>query len=178
MAGKPQNRLELRRQHEAAEDLDPIEDEADVAEDVEDEEEGERKPKKKKAGQGQGEGKPKSTKAAKPAARTRIVWNVVNDAFKTVATFAYTEKAEAEAKAEELNAKGKGTFFVQKAKEPMPDDAPGLGATIVRTPPAPAAAVVVEDDNDTNDVSPPEDDSEDDDDDEDDDDSDDDSDDD
>lgn len=174
MAGKPRNRLELRRQHEAAEDLDPIEAEADVVDDVDDDEDGERKPRKKKApAKAKAKAKPKSTKAAKPAARTRIVWNVVSDAFKTVASFPYTEKAEAEAKAEELNAKGKGTYFVQKVKEAMPDDAPGLGATIVRTPPAPATAAVIEDDD--NDVPPPDDDDSDDEDEDEDDDSDDDS---
>ena len=139
MAGKPQNRMELRRQYEAAEDLDPVEDDAGaVVDEVDDDEEVERKPKKKKAAP---KSKAKSTKAAKPAARMRIVWHVVNDAFKTVATFDYTQKAEAEVKAEELNAKGKGTFFVQKAKEPMPDDAPGLGATITRTTAPPPKAV-------------------------------------
>ncbi|WP_169979922.1 hypothetical protein [Tautonia rosea] len=139
MAGKPKNRLELRRQYEAAEDLDPVEDDAAaIVDDTDDDEEVERKPKKKKA---PAKSKAKTTKAVKPAARMRIVWNVVSDAFKTVATFDFAQKAEAEVKAEELNAKGKGTYFVQKAKEPMPDDAPGLGASITRTTAPPPKAV-------------------------------------
>ena len=31
-----------------------------------------------------------------------------------------------------MTAKGKGTHFLQKVKEPMPDDAPGLGAALPR----------------------------------------------
>ena len=63
---------------------------------------------------------------------------------------------EALARAAELTARGKGVHFVQKVKEPMPDDAPGLGAALPREqPPTPArktkkaaAPVVVEDDED------------------------------
>ena len=137
MAGKPQNRLELRRQYEAAEPLDPMEDESDdLADDAGDDDDSERKPKKK--AKAPAKPKAKSTKAPKPAARMRIVWAVVNDAFKTVGTFEYNQKAAAEARAAELTAKGKGTHFLQKVKEPMPDEAAGLGAGIV---PAEQAAV-------------------------------------
>ena len=54
----------------------------------------------------------------------------------------------------ELTAKGRGTHFVQRTKEPMPEDAPGLGAFIPRneTPPPKAAAkqaaAAIEDDED------------------------------
>jgi hypothetical protein len=129
MAGKPLNRLELRRQNEAAEPLDPMEDESEeLVEDVEDEEGEVRRAKKKKAPAK----KAKAAKPAKPAARLRIVWVVTNDAFKPVGTFEYSQKEAAEARAAELTAKGKGTHFVQKVKEPMPDNAPGLGAAIPR----------------------------------------------
>ncbi len=160
MAGKPRNRLELRRQYDAAEPIDPMEDEADDLTDDTDDEEVERKPRKKKAPAK----KPKATKAPKAAARMRIIWTVVNDAFKTVATFEFGQKAEAEARAAELTAKGKGTHFVQRVKEPMPDDAPGLGATLVqateeekapakatKSKPSKAAAPVVEEDEDIED---------------------------
>jgi hypothetical protein len=127
-AGKPKNRLELRRQYEAAEPLDPMEDEADeLAEESDDEEQPERKPKKKV----KPASRAKTAKAAKPAARMRVVWTVVNDAFKPVGTFEYSQKEAALARAAELTAKGKGTHFVQKVKEPMPDDAPGLGAGVL-----------------------------------------------
>ena len=131
MAGKPLNRLELRRQNDAAEPLDPMEDESDeVVDDVDDDDEPERKPKKK--AKAPAKPKAKAVKAAKPAARMRIVWTVMNDAFKPVGTFEYAQKEAAEARAAELTAKGKGTHFVQKTKEPMPDNAPGLGAAIPR----------------------------------------------
>lgn len=138
MAGKPLNRLELRRQNDAAEPLDPMEDESEeLVDDVDDDDGAERKPKKKpKAAT---KTKAKSSKPAKPAARMRIVWVVTNDAFKPVGTFEYSQKEAAEARAAELTAKGKGTHFVQKVKEPMPDNAPGLGAAIPR--PAPTAPV-------------------------------------
>lgn len=150
MAGKPLNRLELRRQREAAEPLDPMEDETEeVVEEVADEEVAERRPKKK----AKAPAKPKaksSRSSSKPAARMRIVWVVLNDAFKPVGTFEYNQKEAAEARAAELTAKGKGTHFVQRTKEAMPEDAPGIGAAIPRTVAAPAkterkaAAPVVE----------------------------------
>ncbi len=131
MAGKPLNRLDLRRQREAAEPLDPMEDELDeTVEEVDDEEVAERKPKKK--AKAAPKSKAKSSRSAKPAARMRIVWVVLNDAFKPVATFDFTQKEAAEAKAAEMTAKGKGTHFVQRTKEPMPEDAPGIGAAIPR----------------------------------------------
>jgi hypothetical protein len=149
MAGKPLNRLDLRRQREAAEPLDPMEDETDeVVEELDDDEVAEKKPKKKpKAAP---KSKAKSSRSAKPAARMRIVWVVLNDAFKPVGTFDYSQKEAAEARAAELTAKGKGTHFVQRTKEAMPEDAPGIGASLPRvvTPPTKAsrskAAAVVE----------------------------------
>jgi hypothetical protein len=143
MAGKPLNRMELRRQSEAAEPLDPMEDETeDSAEETDDEEVQERKPKKK--AKAAPKSKAKSSRAAKPAARMRIVWSVLNDAFKTVATFDYAQKEAAEAKAAELTARGKGVHFVQRTKEAMPEDAPGIGAVIPRAELTPAAKVVAQ----------------------------------
>ncbi len=140
MAGKPLNRLELRRQNDAAEPLDPMEDESeDLAEDGDDDE-SERKVKKK--AKAPAKSKAKAAKPVKPAARMRIVWVVMNDAFKAVGTpFEYSQKEAADARAAELTAKGKGTHFVQKSKEPMPENAPGLGANIPRPEVAPAAVV-------------------------------------
>ena len=57
MAGKPLNRLELRRQNDAAEPLDPMEVEADELDDAADDEDGqERRPKKKKPAAKKAEG--------------------------------------------------------------------------------------------------------------------------
>lgn len=139
MAGRPQNRLELRRQYEAAEPVDPMEDEAeDIVDDSSDDDEAERKPKKK--AKAPSKAKAKAPKAPKPTARMRIVWTVVNDAFKTVGTFDFTQREAAEARAAELTAKGKGNHFIQKVKEPMPDNAPGLGAALPRPEPEIAAS--------------------------------------
>jgi hypothetical protein len=159
MARKPLNRLDLRRQREAAEPLDPMEDEAEeAAEEAEDEEVAEKKPKKK--AKAPPKSRAKSARSSKPAARMRIVWVVLNDAFKPVGTFDYAQKEAAEARAAELTAKGKGTHFVQRTKEAMPEDAPGLGAAIPRvaTPapksrskaaaPVAAVAAAVEDEED------------------------------
>ena len=136
MAGKPQNRRELRRQYDAAEPADPMEEDAVEVADGDDDEE-ERKPKKRKA---PAKPKVKAVKAPKPSARMRIVWTVLNDAFKAVGSFEFNQKEAAEARAAELTAKGKGNHFVQKTKEPMPDNAPGLGASIPR--PIPVAESV------------------------------------
>ncbi len=139
MAGRPQNRLELRRQYEAAEPVDPMEDEAeDISDDSGDDDESERKPKKK--AKAPAKAKAKVPKAPKPSARMRIVWTVINDAFKPVGTFEFNQREAAEARAAELTAKGKGNHFIQKTKEPMPDNAPGIGAALPR--PEPVAAIV------------------------------------
>ena len=142
MAGKPQNRRELRRQYDAAEPIDPMEEDAVEVVDADDDEE-EKKPKKRKA---PAKPKAKAPKAVKPSARMRIVWTVMNDAFKPVGTFEFNQKDAAEARAAELTAKGKGNHFVQKTKEPMPDNAPGLGASIPRpvVAPEPVAAKVAD----------------------------------
>ena len=142
MAGKPLNRLELRRQSDAAEPLDPMEDESEEVVDDGDDDEGEKKPKKK--AKAPAKAKVKAVKAVKPAARMRIVWVVMNDAFKQIATFEYAMKEAADTKAAEMTAKGKGTHFVMKSKEPMPDNAPGLGAAIPRSEVVPAVIALKE----------------------------------
>jgi len=141
----------LRRQSDAAEPLDPMEDESEELTDDVDDDESERKVKKKP--KAPAKSKAKTPKAVKPAARMRIVWTVMNDAFKPIATFEYAQKEAAEAKAAEMSARGKGTHFVMKTKEPMPENAPGFGAAIPRSEAAPAASVVkqaaaVDDDED------------------------------
>jgi hypothetical protein len=61
------------------------------------------------------ERRPKPT----PAARMRVVWAVCDIGGRTVATFDYPAKAEAEALAAQLKAKGKGEHFLRSVKEPM-----------------------------------------------------------
>jgi hypothetical protein len=126
MARKVQNRRELRRQYEAAEQPDPMELDADPIEgDVDDDAE----PKPKSKARAKTTKTPK-VKAAKPAARKRVIWVVMNDSFKPIAQFEFNQKDEADKKVKELNEKGKGNHFIQKQKVEIPPDAPGLGASI------------------------------------------------
>lgn len=56
---------------------------------------------------------------AKAAAEVRLkaFWGVFNQSLKRVALYDYSQKKEAEKKAEELTAKGKSPHFVQPVKE-------------------------------------------------------------
>src|SRR6516225_9931237 len=58
---------------------------------------------------------------SKPAAgpRMRLVWAVCDMGGRTVATFEYGQKADAEAKIADLKACGKGPHFLRAVKEPM-----------------------------------------------------------
>jgi hypothetical protein len=60
----------------------------------------------------------------KPAAspRMRVVWAVCDVGGRTVATFEYPCKADAEALVARLKSQGKGTHFVRSVKEPMTPD--------------------------------------------------------
>jgi hypothetical protein len=60
----------------------------------------------------------------KPATgpRMRIVWAVCDVGGRTVKTFDYTAKAEAEACMADLKARGKGPHFVRSLKEPITPD--------------------------------------------------------
>jgi hypothetical protein len=105
MGRRPLNRLELRAEAEAAEALGintpPV-----------------RKPRSEPT-----ERRPKPA----PAARMRVVWAVCDLGGRTVATFEYPRKADAEAFAAALKTKGKGNHFVRSIKEPM-DVGPPRGA--------------------------------------------------
>ena len=54
-----------------------------------------------------------------PTVRMRVVWAVCDVGGRTVQTFDYADKAQAEARAAELKGKGKGPHFVRSIKEPM-----------------------------------------------------------
>jgi hypothetical protein len=58
---------------------------------------------------------------SKPTAvpRMRLVWAVCDMGGRSIATFEYAHKAEAEAHAAELKARGKGPHFVRSVKEPI-----------------------------------------------------------
>ncbi len=53
--------------------------------------------------------------------RLKVVWTVCDVGGRTVATFAYPDKAQAEALIAQLQARGKGSHFLRAAKEPMTD---------------------------------------------------------
>ncbi len=57
----------------------------------------------------------------KPVAgpKTRVVWAVCDMGGRTVATFDYPQKADAEAHIAALKARGKGPHFLRAVKEPM-----------------------------------------------------------
>lgn len=65
--------------------------------------------------------RPPAERRPKPAAevRMRVVWAVCDIGGRTVATFDYPKKADAEALAVALKAKGKGNHFVRSIKEAM-----------------------------------------------------------
>ncbi len=62
-----------------------------------------------------------SERRPKPAAtaRTRVVWAVCDMGGRTVATFDYPQKADAEALIAQLKARGKGMHFLRSIKEPI-----------------------------------------------------------
>ena len=97
MARRTLNRHELRAAVEAAEAL------------------GLNTPSEKKPRAEPTERRPKPA----PSARMRIVWAVCDIGGRTVKTFEYPLKAEAEALAAELKARGKGNHFVRSLKEAM-----------------------------------------------------------
>jgi len=54
-----------------------------------------------------------------PHVRMKVVWAVCDIGGRTVKTFDYPDKADAEAYAQALKAKGKGNHFVRSLKEQM-----------------------------------------------------------
>src|SRR3954470_12585200 len=97
MARRTLNRHELRAAAEAAEAL------------------GLNTPPERKPRSEPAERRPKPA----PSARMRVVWAVCDIGGRTIATFEYPRKAEAEALAAELQSKKKVMYFVRSVKEPM-----------------------------------------------------------
>lgn len=62
----------------------------------------------------------KSTKKKVDPQRLRLVWGVFDNSNQQVATFPYPERESADKKAAEMTEKGRGPYFVQPVKEPMP----------------------------------------------------------
>jgi hypothetical protein len=99
MARRTLNRRELRAAAEAAEAMG-----------IKDESPASRTP-----------ARPREERRPKPAptVRTRVVWAVCDVGGRTVATFDYPQKADAEALVASLKSRGKGTHFVRSIKEPI-----------------------------------------------------------
>lgn len=96
MARKVLNRKELRAEAEAAEQQ--------AAQEV--------TTTKKKAAA------PRKSRAKKAVeVRRKLFWGVFNQAMKRVALYDFTQKKEAELKADDLSKSGKSPHFVQKVKE-------------------------------------------------------------
>jgi hypothetical protein len=103
MARRTLNRRELRAEAEAAEAMGIS-----------------NQPESKKAPRGQREPSLRPKPAATP--RMRVVWAVCDVGGRTVATFDYPCKADAEALVAKLKSQGKGTHFVRSLKEPIQPD--------------------------------------------------------
>jgi len=115
MARKILNRKALREEVEAAEEaglVDEVEEQDEEQEEGESEDEG--KPKKKAKAPAK-----RKSKAKEPVqVRMKLCWGVYN-ANKRVALYEFNQRKHAEAKASELNAKGKAEHYVRKDKIPV-----------------------------------------------------------
>ena len=100
MARKVVNRKELRAEAEAAEAME--------AEGTEGKVKGKKAPAKRKS----------RAKTAEPT-RMKLFWGVFNQSMKRVALYDFTQRKQAEVKAQELSASGKSPHFVQKVKDPI-----------------------------------------------------------
>ncbi|NBO93591.1 MAG: hypothetical protein EBV06_14960 [Planctomycetia bacterium] len=125
--GRIRSRMELREQHDAAEARERAETldagTSAVSESAE-EVSTEGKPKKKKAAvkKAPSEAKPRKTKT-KAVERKRLVWVVYDNSHKEIARFPYTQRKEADEKAEQLKTDKKQTYFVQPVKEVIKESA-------------------------------------------------------
>ncbi len=101
--GRPRNLRDMRQEHEAAVARGLISDEP---------------------GTSRGSRNPSLTPKTRPAPaaapqRMKLVWQVCDIGGRTVASYGYTDKADAEAHAARLKTQGKGNHFVRSEKVPM-----------------------------------------------------------
>jgi hypothetical protein len=99
MGKRPRNRLELRAEVEAAEARGMMPAETRP-----------RSPRSPST-----ESRPKSSSST----RMKIVWAVCDIGGRTIVTFDFPQKADAEAAAKALKARGKGEHFVRQVKQEM-----------------------------------------------------------
>lgn len=119
MARKVINRKALREEFDAAEEAglvdenDELLEEEEGGEEAESEDDG--KPKKKVKAK-------RKSKAKEPVpVRMKLCWGVYN-ANKRVALYEFNQRKHADAKAAELNAKGKAEHYVRKDKIPVVEE--------------------------------------------------------
>ena len=117
MAKRTRNLRELREQAEAAEKLEKGGS-------------GEAAADKKKAKEPKKKAATKSKRSkAKVIVRKRLLWGVFSSSLKEEGRFPYAEREAAEARAADLGAKHKRTYFIQPIKEPLPEkDAAAVAA--------------------------------------------------
>src|SRR5262249_43613921 len=128
MAGRPLNRRDLRRQAEAAEQ---IEQQPQAADAPGPDEAPAKKPRKAPAALKPSARKPRAPKAEQ---RMRARWCIYDAAMKPVAFFAYNQRAEADAKLADLLARVKGVHFLRLFKDAMPEPADGAARCGARPP--------------------------------------------
>jgi hypothetical protein len=100
MGRRTLNRMELRAEAEAAEALGL-----------------DKEPESKRAPRAKSEPSRRPKPVASP--RMRVVWAVCDVGGRTIATFEYTSKADAEAMIARLKTQGKGMHFLRSVKEPI-----------------------------------------------------------
>ncbi len=126
MARKTPSRLELRKQAEAAEKNPAAAKKAT------------KKATKKKATRK----KATRTKRAKTIERKKLVWGVFSGSLKEEARFPYDKRDEAEAKLEQMLAKGKKLYFIQPIKEIITETVTDDEAPVVAEEPVVVEPVV------------------------------------
>jgi len=115
MAGRTLNRRDLRRQAEAVEQPPP-----QAADAPGPHEAPPKGPRKAPAARKPSARKPRAPKAEQ---RTRARWCIYDAAMKPVAFFAYNQRADAEAKLADLQARSKVVHFLRLFKDAIPQPA-------------------------------------------------------
>lgn len=113
MARRILNRRELREESDAAERLE----EHDELEELEDEEAEEEEEEEKPAKVAKKPVKRKSRAKVAKEVRLKAFWGVFSQSMTQVATFEYSQRKQAEAKASELTESKKSPHFVQLVKK-------------------------------------------------------------
>jgi hypothetical protein len=122
MAGRTLNRRDLRRQAEAAEQID--QQSAPAADAPAAIGPAAKKPRKAPAARKPSTRKPR---AAKADARMQVRWCIYDGGMKQIALFAYNQRAAAEARLAELQARSKVVHFLRLFKDAIPQPAAPAG---------------------------------------------------